>query len=201
MKAQIWKNKYQMPNMHVIIDSAVQIKTKDALGQVWFTSLDLIYAFSQLSLSDLTSSHCNFSILCGEATGTYRFKTEFYGLTDMHTEFQKAMDSTLNGLEGVICYFDDILVVTKGDVYNHNLIADKVMRRLDEEGWAFKNSKWKFSINELVWIGYEIDENGYTQKFSKIDSIKSLKPPRTLKQLRSFMATLNHLLCFIPDLH
>ena len=59
----------------------------------------------------------------------------------MHTEFQKGMNSTLNGLEGVICYFDDILIVTKGDAYDHDLLAYKVMRRLDEEGWALKHSK------------------------------------------------------------
>ena len=32
-------------------------------------------------------------------TGTYRFKTGFYGLTDMPAEFQKAMDYTLIGLK------------------------------------------------------------------------------------------------------
>ena len=78
MNAQIWQNKYQMPNMHKLIDLAAQIITRDTPGKVWFTSLDLKYAFSQLPLSDQTSSHCNFSILCGQATGTYRFKTGFY---------------------------------------------------------------------------------------------------------------------------
>ena len=130
MNTKFWKNQYQMPNMHELIGSAAQIITKDIPGQVWFTSLDLTYAFSQLPLSDVTSSHCKFSILYGEVTDTtYRFKTRLYGLTDMLTEFQKAMDCTLNVLEGVI---DNILIVTKGDVSDHNLLVDKVMRRLDE---------------------------------------------------------------------
>ena len=78
MNAQIWKNKYQMPSMGELIGSAAQITNKHVLGQaMWFISLDLKYAFSQLPLSDLTSSHCNFSVLCGEATGIYRFKTGF----------------------------------------------------------------------------------------------------------------------------
>ena len=77
MNAQIWKNKYQMPNIHELIDSAAQIIPRNVPGKVWFTSLDMKYAFSQLSLSSLTSSHCNFNILCGEATGTYRLKTGF----------------------------------------------------------------------------------------------------------------------------
>ena len=131
MNAQIWKNKYQMPNIHELIDSAAQIITRNVPGKVWFTSLDLKYALSQLPLSSLTSSHCKLNILCGEATGTYHFKTGFYGLTDMPIEFQKAMDCTLQGLEGVICYLDDILIVTKGDVQEHNELVEKVMKRLD----------------------------------------------------------------------
>ena len=119
----------------------------------------------------------------------------------MPTEFQKAMDYTLQGLEGVICYLDDILVVTKERVEDHNVLVERVMNRLDEEGWALKLSKCEFSVNKLVWLGYEIDENCYAPKFSQIEAIKSLLPPKTLKQLRSFMGTLNHLQPFILDLH
>ena len=96
--------------MHELIDSMAQIITKD----VWFTTLDLKCAFSQLPSSSVTSGHYNFNISRGEATRTYRFKTGFYGSTDMPAEFQKAMDCTLKGLDGVVCYLDDnILVVTK----------------------------------------------------------------------------------------
>ena len=38
-------------------------------------------------------------------------------------------------------------------------------------------------------------------KFSKIEAVRNLAPPRTLKQLRSFMGTLNHFQKFMPGLH
>ena len=150
-----------------------QIIIKDVTGKVWFTSLDLKYAFSQL--------HCNFIILCGDATGTNRFKTGFHGPTDNPAEFQKAIDCTLQGLDGVICYLDDFLVVTKGDSQGHNELLGKGMQRLDAEGWALKLSKCEFSVNQLTWLGYDISEDGYSPKFSKIVAIQSLKPPKTLK--------------------
>ena len=112
------------------------------------------YAFSRLPLSSLSSSHCNFNILCGDATGSYRFETGFYGLTDMLTEFQKAMDCTLQGLDGVICYLDDILLVTKENFQSHNSLVEKVMLIFDAEGWALKLSKCEFSVNQLSWLGY-----------------------------------------------
>ena len=201
MNAQIWKNKYQMPNIHELIDSAAHIVTRNVPGNVWLTSLDFKYAFSQLPLSLLTGSHCNFNILCCETTGTYRFKTGFYKLTGMPSEFQKAMDCTLQGLEGVICCLDNILIVTKGDVQDHNELVEKIMHRFDVEGWALKLSKCEFSVNQLTWLGYDINEDGYSSKFSKIEAIQSLKPPRTLKQFWSFMGTLNHLQRFFPVLH
>ena len=82
MNDQIHKNHYQMPNLLELLDSAAQIITSDTPGDVWFTSLDLKYAFSQIPLSEEISRHCNFNIVCGEQTGTYRFKTGFYGLTN-----------------------------------------------------------------------------------------------------------------------
>ena len=63
------------------------------------------------------------------------------------------MDCTLQGLECVICYLDDILIVTKGDVQEHNELVEKVMHRLDVEGWVLKLSKCEFSVNQLTWLG------------------------------------------------
>ena len=47
------------------------------------------YAYGQVPLNEKTAKHCNFQIVGGKATGTYRFITGFYGLTVMPTEFRK----------------------------------------------------------------------------------------------------------------
>ena len=116
----------------------------------------------------------------------------------MPAEFQKAMDCTLRGLEGVKCNLDDILVVTKGEFEEHNKLVDQVMQRLNEEGWAaLKLSKCEFSVKKLIWLGYKINKSSYAPKLSKIEAIKTFVLPKTLKQLSAF----NHLQRFIPDLH
>ena len=83
---------------------------------------------------------------------------------------------------------------------DHNILVDKVINRLDEEGFALKLSKCDFSLNHLSWLGYDIDSEGYRPKRSKIEAVLALEPPRTLKQLRSFMGILNHLQRFLPNL-
>ena len=52
-------------------------------------------------------------------TGTYRFHTGFYGLTDMPAEFQKAMNYTLIGLKNTYCFLDDLLIARKGSLEEH----------------------------------------------------------------------------------
>ena len=146
------------------------------------------------------SKHCNFSIVCGEFTGTHRFKTGFYGLTDMPKEFQKAMDNTVQGIQGVFCFLDDILIVSKGSVTKHNKIVDNILSKLDREGFALKLSKCKFSKTKLIWLGFEVDETGVRPKHSKIEAVMALQPPKSLKQLRPFMGILNHMSRFIPNL-
>ena len=78
-----------MPIVDDLMDSIGQLISAKPDEEIWFTSLDLNYAYSQLPLSEATMKHCNFSIVGGKATGTYRFRTGFYGLTDMPNEFQK----------------------------------------------------------------------------------------------------------------
>ena len=110
---QLYKNKYQMPNVDELLDGVSQIVTAKTQGTLYFTVLDLKYAYSQLRLTAETAKQCNFNLVGGQATGTYRFLTGFYGLTDMPAEFQKAMDRTLNHAKNTFCFLDDILIVSK----------------------------------------------------------------------------------------
>ena len=128
-----------MPIFDELLDNVGQIIAVAKEGEdVWFTKLDHNYAFSQLPLSEETMKHCNFSIVGGRATGNYRFKTGFYGLTDMPTEFQKAMDRTLMNLLNTFCFLDDVLICSVGSIVEHNQLVEKVLKRIDEEGFSLK---------------------------------------------------------------
>ena len=60
----IHKNKYQMPNIEMLIDTISQQFTDTQNGpQAYFTTLDLKYAYSLLKLHHDTANHCNFNII------------------------------------------------------------------------------------------------------------------------------------------
>ena len=80
---QLYRNKYQMPNADELIDGVSQIVTAKTQGTLYFTVHDLKYAYSQLRLTAETAKQCNFNKVDGQATGTNRFLTGFYGLADM----------------------------------------------------------------------------------------------------------------------
>ena len=109
-----------MPNIDTLIESiSQQISAPASQNTTYHSTIDLKYAYSQLILDTNTANHCNFNIISGDMTGTYRFQTGFYGLTDMPAEFQKAMDYTLIGPKNTYCFLNDILIVSKGSLEEH----------------------------------------------------------------------------------
>ena len=93
-----------MPNIDNLLDFISQnLNELDSSYTAYFSALDFKYAYSQISLHPITAGHCTYNIISGDMTGTYRFKTGFYGFSDMPAEFQKAMDITLVGLRNTHC--------------------------------------------------------------------------------------------------
>ena len=176
MNAQVYKNQYRLPNLLEQLVVAAQIINSQSSGSVWFTSLDHKYAFSQLQMSDLVSSRCSFKKVCGEFTGTYCFKTGFYGLTDMPKEFQKAMDNTLQDILGVICFHDDVLIVSRGSVEDLIRTVEKLFQKLNKGDFALKLSNCNFSVEKITCLGFDIDKFGYIPRNSTVEAVLDLKP-------------------------
>ena len=113
MNGNIKKDKYQMPNLEDLLNTLAETITAKDGEKVWFTSVDLKYALGQVPLNPELAKHCNFAMIGGKASGIYRFKTGFYGLTIMPTEFQRIMEGLLINIENVFIFKNDILIVTK----------------------------------------------------------------------------------------
>ena len=83
-----------MPNIEMLFDSISQHLTNTQNGeQAYFSTLDLYFSYSYYNCVK-APQNTNINIICGKSTGTYRFKTGFYGFSDKPAEFQKAMDYT-----------------------------------------------------------------------------------------------------------
>ena len=125
-----------MPNIDLMLDNFAQVVKSDKSKQMLFFTIDLRYAYSQIALDKTTREQCNFSLIGGNATGTYQFQTGFYGLTGMLAEVQKAIDLTLTKCTNTYAYLDDIMIVTKLSVVLHQQKLQTVLTKLDEESLA-----------------------------------------------------------------
>ena len=51
----------------------------------------------------------------------------------------------------------------------------------------------------MNWLGHKLSLEGISPKITKTEAILKLSPPTSLKQLRSFLGSINHLAKFIPN--
>ena len=143
--------------------------------------MDLKYAYSQPNLDPETARHCNFNIISGEGTGTYRIITGFYGLTDMPAAFQKIMYCTLVGLQNTHCFLDDIIVVSRGSKEEHLKLVYRCLKKIDEDHLGTHLPKCHFAKSEIEWLGHKFTQSGIAPLESKTAAILSLSAPKNLK--------------------
>ena len=190
-----------MPNIDNQINTIQQnLNTNASQETAYFSTLDLKYAYSQFNLDPETARHCNFKIISGEGTGTYRFITGFYGLTDMPAAFHKVMDCTLVGLQNTHCFLDDIIIVSRCSKEEHLKLVYKCLKKLDEDNLRVTLPKCHFAKIEIEWLGHKFTQSGTAPLESKTTAILNLSAPKNLKQLRSILGSVHYLGKFIPNL-
>ena len=190
-----------MPNIDTLVESiSLQISAPASQNTTYFSTIDLKYAYSQLNLVINTANHCNFNFISGDMTGTYRFQTGFYGLTDMPAEFQKAMDYNLIGLKNTYCFLDDILIVSQGCLEEHKSYVMNCLKQLDDENLRINLPKCHFGKLEIDWLGYHISQSDISPLESKLAAILALAAPKTLKKRRFFLGSGHYIGKLLPNL-
>ena len=175
IKKQTYRNRYQMPNMNEFVESVALPIKGDTNAPIWFSNIHLKYAYSQMKSSEGTTRQCNFSIVGGSITDTYRFKTGFYGSGDMPNEFQRELDSKLGHLPAVQVHLDDILIATIGSEELHWWEIKTVLHELNKNNAAVKWSKCIFLVKEIEWLGFRLSNRSTVPVERNIESIVNWK--------------------------
>ena len=98
----------------------------------------------------------------------------------MPATFQKAMDFTLNNFHSAAAFLDDIIIITKGSIEDHENEIDKVLYELDKK-LAISLQKWQFLQTEIIWLGYKISPNRIIPTEKKTNATAQMEPSHTLK--------------------
>ena len=101
-----------------------------------FTKLDMRQAYHQVELDDESKEYLVINI----HQGLYSYEPLSNGVSTAPALFQKMMDLIPQGLEGVLCYLDDVLIVSSTGEDNLAMLAE-VMRQFKKHGVRLKGGK------------------------------------------------------------
>ena len=172
----------------------------DILGSLsrskYFTGLDMASGYHQIPMSDYLDSKDKTTFSC--FLGTFRFKYMPFGLKNAPMTFQRLMERVLSGIlyEKCFVFIDDILVT--GKTWSEHLDnLRQVLLRLRAAGLKLRLKKCSFGKKETLYLGHIIDEDGIRVDPAKVEAIRNLPPPTTVKALKSFLGLCGYYSKFI----
>ena len=101
----------------------------------------------------------------------------------MPANFQKAFDYTLSNINLAHAFLDDIIIITKRSLRDHEKEIDKVLVRLDNKKLAVSLQNCEFAQTKQKWLGYKVSLKGIIPKEKKKKAIAQLEQPQIFKQL------------------
>ena len=143
-----------------------------------FTKLDLSQAYLQLQLDEKSIPY----VTINTHQGLYSYTRLPFGVASAPAMFQKLMDVVLQGIPGVICYIDDILVSGK-DEESHLRTLEEVFRCLEKHGFRLKQEKCEFLMTSVEYLGHQIDTEGIRAVPSKLAAIANAPTPNNVQEL------------------
>ena len=98
----------------------------------------------------------------------------------------------VEGLEGVICLIDDVLVVGK-DEAEHDTRLMRVLQRLETVGVTLNREKCAFRQSSVKFLGHLIGQDGVRADPEKTSTIRDMETPQSVSDLRRFLGMVNQL--------
>lgn len=163
-------------------------------GAKIFSKLDANSGFWQIPLSKKSQLLTTFVT----PFGRFCFNKLPFGISSAPEIYQKRMSQILEGLPGVLCLIDDILIFGQNQE-EHDARLQSVLKRL--QGKVTLNpEKCVFSQRSVKFLGHLIDEHGIRADPEKTAAIQNMSTPKSITDLRRFMGMVNQLGKFSPKI-
>lgn len=164
-------------------------------GAKVFSILDANQGFYQIPLDDQSKKLCTFAT----PFGRYMFSRLPFGVSSAPEVFHKQFKQIFEGIPGQISYIDDLLVFGKNQKEHDNNLR-KVLEKAREKNIKFNQTKCKFSLNEIKFVGHIIGSFGVKPDNEKIKSIMEMPLPKNKNDLERFLGMVTYVAKFIPNL-
>ena len=160
-----------------------------------FTTLYMAEAFLQIELDEESLQY----MVVNTHKGLFRYMRLPFGVSSASAIFQRAMDTILQGLSGVVYYQDDVLVIGL-NMEEHIKNLEHVFDRMKAFGLRLRLTNCKFLQETVEYLGHVISSQGMHTSPKKVEVIKMASTPRNITELRSFLGIVNYYGKFIAGL-
>ena len=166
-----------------------------------FSLVDVKEGFLHIPLDEesswMTTMHTSY--------GRYRWLRLPFGITSAPEEFQMRLTTALEGLDGIVCIADDILVFGEGTDYaeaerDHDRRFIALMERCHQKNIKLNEKKLQFKLKEVKFMGTIISDKGMKPDPDKVTAITHLQTPQDKQALLRFIGMVNYLSPFCANL-
>src|SRR3954467_8011457 len=182
------QNKYPLPRINDLYDQLA--------GSTVFSKLDLRLGYHQIRVRDEDIPKTAFIT----RYGSYEYTVMSFGLTNAPATFSRLMNYIFMEYldKFVVVYLDDILVYSKNEE-EHVEHLRLILAKLREHKLYAKYSKCKFWLPEVTYLGHVISKDGIAITPERIQAILDRSPPKTVKQVRSFLGLASYCRRFVKN--
>jgi putative transposase len=113
-----------------------------------------------------------------------------FGVSNAPQTFQRMMDQTTDGLEGVFAYMDNSQVGSP-DRHTHLHHPEVFFNALATNGLAINLENCIFAAPSLGILGHMISATGAAPTADHATEIENCLPPQDIKQLQRFLGMVN----------
>jgi hypothetical protein len=163
-------------------------------GGKYFCTLDISNAYLHMVMNEESAKLQTLST----HKGLYKVNRLMFGVKVAPSLWQRYMDSILQGLDGVQCFFDDILI--QGPTFEETLRRlRKVLEIVKKNNLRLNKDKSKFFQKSVQYLGHIIDENGLHKTPEKVKAIRNANRPTNVTELKSFLGLATYYNKFIKN--
>ncbi|KAK9701035.1 RNase H-like domain found in reverse transcriptase [Popillia japonica] len=183
------KDSYPLPYISGILDKL--------RNSTYFSTLDLKHGYWQVPLAPASRPITAFTV---PGKGLFQFKVLPFGLHSAGATFQRFLDSIIGpDLANIaLVYLDDVVVLGRTfDEHLSNLHI--VFSRLQEAGLQLQPAKCQFAKQSIKYLGHVVSASGIQTDPEKVAAISQISPPKSVKDVRSFLGAASWYRKFVPN--
>jgi hypothetical protein len=163
-------------------------------GSKYFSKIYLKDTYQQMVIKESDRKYTTINT----HKGLFSYTRNPFGIKSLAREFQKAMEVSTVGLEGIGIFQDDI-IEPGSTITEYNVQLNKLLNVLSNVGLRVKLKKCIFIQNSIEYLGHNLDENGLHTLTEYTDFINKTTVPENKTLLKSFLGLITYYIKFISN--